>query len=114
MRALRVLGGLALLLAMLGWSAWFVICNVYEFSPALDPLAFACGWLLSVALVWRVFRSAARRVAWPLFAQASCIGVYLLLIHRGMGEGTALALFVAASVAVVAAAYRVTLHARAA
>lgn len=115
MRALRVLGGLALLLlAMLGWSAWFVICNVYEFSPALDPLAFACGWLLSAVLAWRVFRGGFRRIAWPLFAQASCIGVYLLLIHRGMGEGTALALFVAASVAVVAAAFRVTLHARAA
>ena len=112
MRALRVLGGLALLLAMLGWSAWFVICNVYEFSPALDPLAFAGGWLLSAALAWRLFRSGFRRIAWPLFAQASCIGVYLLLIHRGIGEATALALFVAASVAVVAAAFRLTLRAR--
>lgn len=114
MRAVRVLGGLALLLAMLGWSAWFVICNVYEFSPALDPVAFACGGLLSVVLAWRVFRSGLRRVAWPLFAQASCIGMYLLLIHRGVGEATALALFVAASVAVVAAAFRVTLRAPAA
>lgn len=113
MRAMRVLGGLALLLAMLGWSAWFLICNVYEFSPALDPVAFACGWLLSVVLAWRVFRSAAHRVAWPLFAQAACIGGYLLLIHRGIGDATALALFVAVSVAVVAAAFRVTLHARA-
>ena len=110
MRAARWLGGLSLLLAMLGWSAWFVICNVYEFSPALDPVAFACGWLLSVVLLWRVFR----RVAWPLFAMATCIGVYLLLIHRGMGQTAALALFVAASVAIVAAAFRVTLRARAA
>ena len=110
MRAMRVLGGLALLLAMLGWTAWFVICNVYEFSLALDPVAFACGWVLSAVLVWRVFR----RVAWPMFALATCIGVYLLLIHRGMGETTALALFVAASVAIVAAAFRVTLRARAA
>ena len=110
MRAARWLGGLSLLLAMLGWSAWFVICNVYEFSPALDPVAFASGWLLSAVLLWRVFR----RAAWPLFALATCIGVYILLIHRGMGEGTALALFVAASVAIVAAAFRVTMRARAA
>ncbi|WP_303746680.1 hypothetical protein [Stenotrophomonas pigmentata] len=110
MRAMRVLAGLALLLAMLGWTAWFVICNVYEFSLALDPVAFACGWVLSAVLVWRVFR----RVAWPMFALATCIGVYLLLIHRGMGETTALALFVAASVAIVAAAFRATPRARAA
>ncbi|MEN5207977.1 hypothetical protein ABE493_07625 [Stenotrophomonas terrae] len=114
MRALRVLGGLALLLAMIGWTAWFVICNVYEFSPALDPVAFACGWLLSAVLLWRVFGGVARRVAWPLFAMAACIGVYLLLIHRGMGQITALALFVAASVAVVAAGFRVTQRAAAA
>ncbi|MEG1679966.1 MAG: hypothetical protein RR326_07715 [Stenotrophomonas sp.] len=114
MRAARWLGGLSLLLAMLGWSAWFVICNVYEFSPALDPVAFAGGWLLSTVLAWRVYRSGLRRVAWPLFAQASCIGMYLLLIHRGMGETATLALFVAASVAVVAAAFRVTLRPRAA
>lgn len=108
MRALRVLGGLALMLAMLGWSAWFVICNVYEFSPVLDPVAFVSGWLLSVVLAWRLFRAGFRRIAWPLFAQAGCIGGYLLMIHRGVGETTALALFVAASVAVVAAALRVT------
>lgn len=107
MRAARWLGGLSLLLAMLGWSAWFVICNVYEFSPALDPVAFVCGWLLSAVLIWRAFR----RVAWPLFALATCIGGYILLIHRGMGEGAALALFLAASVAVVAAAFRGTLRA---
>ncbi|WP_157722943.1 hypothetical protein [Stenotrophomonas pictorum] len=93
-----------MLLALLGWSAWFAVCNRYEFAPPLDPLAFACGWLLSAILAGRVLR----RVAWPLFAQASCIGMYLLLIHRGMGEGAAQVLFLAASVAVVAAAFRTT------
>ena len=80
MRAARWLGGLSLLLAMLGWSAWFVICNVYEFSPALDPVAFASGWLLSAVLLWRVFR----RAAWPLFVLATCIGVVMSMTLWGL------------------------------
>lgn len=102
MRAARLLGGLALLLAMLGWSAWFVICNVYEFAPDLDPLAWACGWLLSAVLVWRV----GRRAAWPLFAWAACIGLYLLLIHRGVAEGVALSVLMVAGIGVIAVPFR--------
>lgn len=102
MRAARLLGGLALLLALLGWSAWFVICNVYEFAPDLDPLALVGGWLLSAVLVWRV----GRRAAWPLFALAACIGLYLLLIHRGLAQGVALSVFMVAGIGVIAVAFR--------
>lgn len=102
MRAARLLGGLALLLAMLGWSAWFVICNVYEFSPALDPLAFTAGWLLSAAVWAWSLRDRRRQLPWLPWVAAACIGGYLLLIHRGMSAGTALVLFGASAVCALA------------
>ena len=107
MRAARVLGGLALLLAMLGWSAWFVICNVYEFSPALDVWAFAYGWLLSAAVWARSLRDGRRQVIWLPWVVAACVGVYLLLIHRGLGAGTGLLVLVSSSLLAVSfALYR--------
>lgn len=98
---MRILGWLVLLLAMLGWSAWFVVCNVYEFAPRLDPWAFAYGWLLAVLAAARM-----RRDGWGLGLLAASIGLYLLLIHRGVGSGVALAVLVIASVAVLASAQR--------
>lgn len=62
-RHMRIFGGLVLLVVMLGWSTWFVICNVYEFAPALDPLALLSGWLLALfgwVFAWRGGRQARR------------------------------------------------------
>lgn len=101
MRAARLLGGVALLLAMLGWSAWFVICNVYEFAPDLDVWAFAYGWLLSAAVWARSLRGARRQVTWLPWAIAACVGVYLLLLHRGLGADTGLLVLVASSLLAV-------------
>ncbi|MGE8287397.1 MAG: hypothetical protein ACN6RG_05530 [Stenotrophomonas sp.] len=93
---MRILGWLVLLLAMLGWSAWFVVCNVYEFAPRLDPWAFGYGWLLAV-----LAGAFARRNGWSLCALAGSVGLYLLLIHRGMGDGSARGLLLLTSVAIV-------------
>lgn len=103
MRAARLLGWLALLLAMLGWSAWFVICNVYEFAPDLDVWAFAYGWVLSVLVAARTRRVEHGRAAWLPLLAAACIGGYLLLIHQGMGAGLALALLLISSLLAYAA-----------
>jgi hypothetical protein len=96
---MRIFGGLVLLVVMLGWSTWFVICNVYEFAPALDPPALLSGWLLALfgwVFAWRGGRQARR--GWALCAQAACNGLYLLLIHRGVAEGIALLVLVIAGV----------------
>lgn len=99
---MRILGSLALGVAMLGWSAWFVICNVYEFAPALDVWALAAGWVVAVLGWIQAWRSADRaRWGWGLCGLAACVGMYLLLIHRGLSEGIALAMLVAISAAVM-------------
>lgn len=104
---MRILGGLVLLVALLGWSAWFTICNVYEFAPALDPWALACGWLIALLGWVQSWRSRHRgRWGWALCGLAASIGVYLLLIHGNVGEGVALPVLLAASAAVMVAAGR--------
>lgn len=104
---MRIFGTLMLLLAMLGWSAWFVICNVYEFAPALDPWALALGWLVAVLGWVQAWRSRNRvRWGWGLCGLAAGVGVYLLLIHRGVGEGFALAALLILDVVVMGAAGR--------
>lgn len=104
-RGMRILGGLVLLVALLGWSAWFVICNVYEFAPALDPWALACGWLIAL-LGWAQSWRAGNRVrwGWGLCGLAASIGMYLLLIQRGVGQGAALLALLAASAVVMVVA----------
>lgn len=104
---MRIFGGLLLLLALSGWSAWFVICNVYEFAPALDPWALAGGWLialLAATQAWRVGNRA--RWGWGMCGLAASIGLYLLLIHRGVGQGVALLVLLGASAIVMVAAGR--------
>lgn len=93
---MRILGWLGLVAAMLGWSAWFAVCNVYEFAPRLDPWAFAYGWLSAL-----IGGACMRHTGWGLALLAASIGLYLLLIHRGVGSGTALSILVASSVAVL-------------
>lgn len=104
---MRILGGLVLLVAMLGWSAWFVICNVHEFAPPLDPVALIFGWLLAVfgwVLSWRGGKRAVW--GWGLCGLAACNGLYLLLVHRGIGDGIALLALVLASVGIVGSVMR--------
>ncbi|WP_269790915.1 hypothetical protein [Stenotrophomonas sp. Iso1] len=99
---MRILGTLVLLLAMLGWSTWFVICNVYEFAPAMNPWALAFGWLLALLGWTQAWRSRNRaRWGWGLCGLAGCVGAYLLLIHRGVSDGMALAALVIASAGVL-------------
>lgn len=105
-RAMRIFGGMLLLLALSGWSGWFVICNVYEFAPALDPWALACGWVIGVLGVLQAWRGHPARHGWELCGLAACVGLYLLLIHRGLGPGVALLALLAASASVMVAARR--------
>ncbi len=98
---MRILGWLVLVAAMLGWSAWFAVCNVYEFAPRLDPWAFAYGWLAAVLGAARL-----RRNGWGLALLAASIGLYLLLIHRGVGSGMALSILVISSLVVLLLARR--------
>ena len=98
---MRILGTLVLLVAMLGWSTWFVICNVYEFAPAMSPWALAFGWLMALSGWIQAWRSRHRaRWGWGLCGLAACVGVYLLLIRCGVGGGIALAVLVATGVGV--------------
>ncbi|MGH8055461.1 MAG: hypothetical protein ACREP4_16240 [Stenotrophomonas sp.] len=99
---MRIVGTLVLLMAMLGWSAWFVICNVYEFAPALNPWGLAVGWLMALLgwiCAWRSRQRA--RWGWALCGLAASVGVYLLLNHRGAGEGIALAALLIISVGIL-------------
>lgn len=97
---MRMLGLLLLLVAMLGWSAWFVICNIYEFAPALDLRAFLHGWLIALLAGLYALRRADRRApAWLPFGLAAWVGLYLLSIHRGLDTGIALLVFVLGSIA---------------
>lgn len=98
-----IFGRMIALVAMLGWSAWYVICNVYEFAPRLDPFAFGYGWLL-VLLVFRYsFIDRTRPWGWALSLLAALVGVYLLLIHQGATAGTAMRTFVVSSMVVLVA-----------
>ncbi len=82
---MRIFGGLVLLVAMLGWSAWFVICNVYEFAPALNPWALALGWLFALLAWVQAVRGINKaRWGWAMCGLAACNGLYLLLLHRGI------------------------------
>jgi len=97
---MRRFGLLALVLAMVGWTAWFVVCNVYEFAPDLDRWAFIYGGLISVSVAIRAWRAKQASAVWLPALMAACIGVYLLLIHRGVSAGPALALLVVSSLLV--------------
>lgn len=105
-RAMRIFGGVLLLLALSGWSAWFVICNVYGFAPPLDPWALTCGWLIGMLAVVQGWRGHPARRDWCLCGLAASIGLYLLLIHRGVGPGVASLALLAASASVLVAARR--------
>ncbi|MCD9086856.1 hypothetical protein [Stenotrophomonas sp. SY1] len=110
---MRILGWMAVLAAMSGWSAWFVICNVYEFSLPLDPWALAFGWLITLVACVQSLRSAHRRAwGWGLCGLASCFGMYLLLVHRGLGHGAALAVLVVVALGVFALTMKVARRSR--
>lgn len=104
---MRIFGWISLLAAIAGWSTWFVICNVYEFAPPLDPWALAFAWLISVAALGLSLRSVdGRRWGWGLCWLAASFAGYLLLIHRGVGPAPALALLVVVGLGIVAIAAR--------
>ncbi len=89
----------ALAFTLLGWSAWAVICNVYEFAPRLPVLPLGVAWLLGLAVAWRVLRTGApwMRAAWLLAALNAC---WVAAAHQGL-EAAATPLFIGAALLVV-------------
>lgn len=75
--ALRLAGGALLLLSLLGWSAWWTVCNVYEFAPRLPGWPLLAGWLLALGLLWFP-----RRPYWVCWLLAAANGGFLLGLHR--------------------------------
>lgn len=75
---LRVIGLLLLLCSLLGWSAWWVICNVYEFAPRLTGWPLLVAWLVAIACLWR-----GPRRFWTPWLLAGLNGLAVLLQHRG-------------------------------
>lgn len=96
---MRMLGWVAILAAMSGWSVWFAVCNIYEFAPALDPWAFGFGWLITLLACVQSLRFDRGR---GLCGLASCFGLYLLLIHYGVAATGALLVLVISTVLVLA------------
>lgn len=100
---MRMLGWVAILAAISGWSVWFAVCNIYEFAPALDPWAFGFGWLITLLACVQSSRSAQRwRWGWGLCGLASCFALYLLLIHRGVAAIGALPVLIISTALVLA------------
>ena len=82
-------GGLMLLLTLLGWTAWWVICNVHEFAPRLSTTALVCAWasaLLAAA------SGLLRRPSWS-WALAGINAMHLLAVHRQIDGGLGPAVF---------------------
>lgn len=88
-RAIRILGWVLLLSSLLGWSAWWLVCNVYEFAPALASTALACAWLTLLPAV--ALRRAHPGLAWWL---AAINALYLLAVHRQFDHGAGVPLYV--------------------
>jgi len=85
---MRVLGWGLLLVSLLGWSAWWVICNVYEFAPALASGALLLAWCMALLAVLT-----AGRQAWPAWVLAGVNALYLLAVHRQLDRGSGTAVF---------------------
>lgn len=86
---MRLVGSLALLLSLLGWSAWWVVCNVYEFAPPLNTAALLCA--LAVAVLAALGQLL--RMTWPAWLLAASNGLYLLAVHRQLDAGLGPPLF---------------------
>lgn len=86
-RWLRRSGHLLLLCSLLGWSAWWAICNVYEYAPDLPTWPLLAAWGAAVVLPMR--RS--RRAVVPLLL-AGINGLCVLLQHRAGADGVGPAL----------------------
>lgn len=87
-RAVRILGWVLLLSSLLGWSAWWLVCNVYEFAPALASTALVCAWLTLLPAV--ALRRARPGLAWCL---AAINALYLLAVHRQLDHGAGAPLY---------------------
>ena len=97
-RLLRWGGGLLLAGSLLGWSAWWVICNVYEFAPALPLWPLLAAWgVAAVMVMGRRWRSITALLL------AGMNGLAVLQQHRGWIDDAGLALvpLVVAMVAVL-------------
>lgn len=86
---LRLAGALVLLLSLLGWVAWWVVCNVYEFAPALSTAAL----LYALAAAVLAAMGQLLRAAWPAWGLAGGNGLYLLAVHRQQDAGLGPLLF---------------------
>ena len=86
---MRFAGALVLLLSLLGWSAWWVVCNVYEFAPPLSTAALLCALAVAgLAVMGRLLRA-----AWFAWLLAAGNGLYLLAVHRQQDHGLGPLLF---------------------
>lgn len=79
-RAARRAGWVALACSLLGWSTWWVACNVHGFAPRLPTWPLGAAWMLALLLPF--LRAPACRLPWAL---ATVNGLYLLALHRGWG-----------------------------
>ena len=78
-----------LLLSLLGWSAWWVICNVHEFAPRLSTTALVCAW---ASALMAVAAGLLRTPRWS-WALAGINAMYLLAVHRQVDGGLGPAVF---------------------
>ena len=88
MRAVRAVGWTLLWLSLLGWSAWWVVCNVYEFAPRLSSITWLAAW--ASALLAVTMRRSHTCLAWLL---AAINGLYLLAVHRQLDHGSGIPLY---------------------
>ena len=97
MRCLLQVAGVILLAASLaGWSAWWVICNIYEFAPALATTPLLLAWVLALAALVLAAVMRARLRPWLPLWLAAGNGLCVQAIHRaGIGEPLQLALLAA-------------------
>lgn len=77
----RWCGAVMLLCSLLGWSAWWAVCNVYEFAPRLPSWPLAAAWLLALGLLL-----VSRRPYWLPWLLAAANGLFLLSLHREWGQ----------------------------
>lgn len=96
---MRWLGLGALIFSLLGWSCWWVICNVCEFAPRLPGFPLAMAWLLGLGAVWRTLQSRRMPVA-AVWVLAVLNAGWVAATHQGM-EAAATPLYLGSAIAVL-------------
>jgi hypothetical protein len=96
---MRWLGLVALGFSLLGWSGWWVICNVYEFAPRLPEFPLAMAWLLGLAVMWRTLQPRRMPVA-AAWVMAALNAGWVAATHQGM-EAAASPLYLGSAIALL-------------